>query len=59
MENESLRKKINDIIEDIQEANVKAGGRFMRQKEVKEMSVHDLLKLLVPNDVEFEIIHKD
>ena len=50
--------KLNKIIEDIQEAQVDAGGRFLRQQEIKEMSVEYLLKLLLPNDVEFIIKHR-
>ena len=50
--------KINKIIEDIQQAQVDAGGRFLRQQEIKEMTVEYLLKLLIPNDVEFLIKHR-
>lgn len=50
--------KLNKIIEDIQQAQVDAGGRFLRQQEIKEMSVEYLLKLLLPNDVEFIIKHR-
>ena len=46
---------VDDVIEDIQEAQVAAGGRFMRSHEIKEMSVGTLLKLLIPNGVEFKI----
>lgn len=48
-------KNVDEIIEDIQKAQVDAGGRFLRQEEVKEMKVGDLLNLLVPNNVTFEI----
>lgn len=48
-------KTIDEIIEDIQQAQVDVGGRFMRQKEIKEMKVEELLKLLLPNNVEFII----
>jgi hypothetical protein len=51
-------KDLNEIIEDIQQAQVDAGGRFMRQKEIKEMKVEELLQLLIPNNVEFTIKHK-
>lgn len=50
--------KLNKIIEDIQQAQVDAGGRFLRQQEIKEMSVEYLLKLLLPNNVEFIIKHR-
>jgi len=51
-------ENINKIIEDIQEAQINAGGRFMRQKEIKEMKVEELLQLLLPNNVEFIIKHR-
>ena len=51
-------KDISEIIEDIQQAQVDAGGRFLRQKEIKEMKVEELLQLLLPNSVEFIIKHK-
>lgn len=50
--------KLNKIIEDVQQAQVDAGGRFLRQQEIKEMTVEYLLKLLLPNDVEFIIKHR-
>jgi len=50
--------KLNKIIEDIQQAQVDAGGRFLRQQEIKEMTIEYLLKLLIPNDVEFLIKHR-
>lgn len=51
-------EKINEIIEDVQEAQIKAGGKFLRQKQIKEMKFEDILKLLLPNSVEFKIKHK-
>lgn len=50
-------KTVENIIEDIQQAIVDAGGRFMRQKEIGEMKTNDLLNLLLPNHVEFEVKH--
>jgi hypothetical protein len=50
-------KNINEIIEDIQQAQIDAGGRFLRQAELREMKVESLLKLLVPNNVEFVVKH--
>jgi len=50
-----ISEKLNEIIEDIQESQVNSGGRFMRQKEIKEMKVGDLLELLLPNNVEIII----
>lgn len=51
-------KTVDEVIEDIQQAQVDAGGRFMRQKEIKEMKIVELLQLLLPNNVEFEIKYK-
>jgi len=48
MENQ---KSINEIIEDIQEVHLKSGGRFLRQAEIKEMKVGELLFSLIPNGV--------
>lgn len=53
-----MLKNLNEIIEDIQQAQVDAGGRFMRQEEIKEMTVEELLQLLLPNNIEFDIKHK-
>lgn len=50
--------KVNDVLEDIQKAQVDAGGRFFRRKEIEDMKVVDLLCLLIPNEVEFKIKHK-
>lgn len=51
-------KDLNEIIEDIQKAQVDACGRFLRQKEIKKMTVEKLLQLLLPNSVEFDVRHK-
>lgn len=49
---------INKIIEDIQQAQIKAGGKFLYQSEIKNMTVKEILELLVPNSVEFKINFK-
>jgi len=51
-------KSVEDIIENIQTAFLDAGGRCFTQKEIKYMTVEDLLKLLTPNNVEIEIKFK-
>lgn len=51
-------KKVDDIIEDIQAAQVEAGGRFLRQFEIRKMTVEELLNLLIPNNVSFIIKFK-
>ncbi|MCK9430392.1 MAG: hypothetical protein M0R17_10360 [Candidatus Omnitrophica bacterium] len=50
-------KTVENIIEDIQQTIVDAGGKFMRQKEIGEMKTKDLLNLLLRNHVEFEVKH--
>lgn len=52
---EKLKLKILSIIEDVQEAQIQAGGRFLRQQEIQDMKFGDLIRLLVPNKVEFNI----
>lgn len=51
----SVPKQINNILEDIQEAQVDAGGAFIRRDRIADMKVGELLELLVPNNVEFQI----
>jgi hypothetical protein len=46
---------LEEIIEDIQEANIECGGVFLRQKEIKNMTVEQLITRLLPNNVEFNI----
>ena len=53
-----MEEKINKIIEDIQESQVRCGGRFIRKHEVESMTVKDLLHLLIPNNVTFEVYLK-
>lgn len=50
-------KAIDEIIEDVQQSQVDAGGRFMRRKEIMEMPFGELLSLLIPNNVHFLIEH--
>jgi hypothetical protein len=51
-------KNLNEIIEDIQKAQVDAGGVFLRQNEIKKMTVEEVLQLLLPNNVKFKIKYK-
>jgi hypothetical protein len=48
-------KSIDEVIEDIMQVQVECGGRFMRSDEIKQMSVLELLNLLVPNNVRFNV----
>ncbi len=51
-------KTVDEVIEDIQLAQVEAGGIFLRQCEIREMTVEELLNLLIPNKVDFTIKFK-
>ena len=51
-------KTVEDIIEDIQAAQIEAGGRFLRQFEIRKMTVDELLNLLIPNNISFTIKFK-
>ena len=46
---------LEDIIEDIQKAHIEAGGKFIKQREVRSMTVEELLTRLLPNNVHFNI----
>ena len=50
-----MEEQIFKTIENIQEAQVEVGGRFLKQQEIKDMRFEDLLKLLIPNGVNFII----
>jgi len=52
-----ITSKMHKVIEDVQKAQVDAGGRFIRQHEIANMTFGELLKQLIPNDVRFEIYH--
>ena len=51
-------KTVYDIIEDIQIAQIEAGGRFLRPFEIRNMTVEELLNLLIPNNISFTIKFK-
>jgi len=53
-----MKTTIDEVIEDIQQAQIDAGGVFIRQRIIKQMTVEKLLSLLLPNNVEFIIRHK-
>ena len=52
------KKTVDDIIEDIQIAQIEAGGRFLKQSEIRKMTVEELLNLLIPNNIYFTIKFK-
>ena len=45
-------KTKEEVIEDLQESLVDAGGRFFRKREIMEWSVDVLLETCVPNGIE-------
>lgn len=51
-------RTVEEVIEEIQEAQINCGGRFLKQKEIKKMTVEQLLKLLLPNKVQFKVTYK-
>ena len=51
MESNVLESKVTNVIEDIQEQIVMSGGRFFRQREIRNMDVEELLKQLIPNHI--------
>ena len=51
-------KTVDDIIEDIQIAQIEASGRFLRQFDIRKMTVEELLNLLIPNNISFTIKFK-
>lgn len=46
-----MEEDIFKIVEDLQEALVFKGGRFLKQTEVKDMRVGNLLELIVANGI--------
>ena len=50
---------MNDVIEDIQEALIHAGGGFIRHRELQNLSVRDLLMMIVPNNIKCNIEYND
>ena len=53
-----LDKEIRSTIEDIQECIIIVGGRFIRQEEILNMNVRELLTMINPNNIEFRVKHK-
>lgn len=51
-------KQYDKIIEGIQKAQVDAGGRFLKRSEIEKINVGELIKLLIPNNVSFEVKHQ-
>lgn len=51
-------KTVYEVIEDIQIAHIQAGGKFLKQSEIRKMTVEELLNLLIPNNVSFTIKFK-
>lgn len=52
-----ITTKYHKVIEDVQKAQVDAGGRFIRQEEIANMTFGELLKQLIPNNISFQVYH--
>lgn len=50
-----MEEQLLKTIEDIQEAIVEKGGKFLKQQEIKDMKFEDLLKLITPNGIGFKV----
>lgn len=48
-------KTKEDLIEDIQEVIIRAGGRLFRQREILDMQVKELLHLFVCNGIKMDV----
>lgn len=46
-----------EIIEEAQEAIVRAGGRFFRQSELLKMTLDEFLELTTPNNIRVHCIY--
>ncbi len=46
---------ITEQLENIQEEIINAGGRFMKQEEIRYMRIEDLLNICVCNHIDFSI----
>lgn len=55
---DSINLAVESVLEDIQKAQVDCGGAFFRRQEIAKMSVEELLRLLIPNSVEFNVKYK-
>jgi hypothetical protein len=53
------KKGIDEVIEDMQEAIVKAGGTFLRRVEIERMPVEEMLKILEANGVRLSVSNKN
>jgi len=47
--------KVYEAIEKIQQAIVEAGGTFLPQRDIRKMSVEELLQLTTPNNIKFMV----
>lgn len=55
---EMIKEQKENILEDIQEAIIKAGGCFFRREEIARMSVNRLLTMCIPNSVYISVEYK-
>jgi hypothetical protein len=54
-----LEIEVEGIIEAVQEAIINSGGKFFKQKEIREMKVEDFLYLIIPNEISVTITWKE
>lgn len=48
-------KTQHEVIEDIQEAFIKAGGRFFRHQEILDMLICTFLEITLPNQIDVSV----
>lgn len=58
-ENIETANAVSDVIDQIQKAQIDAGGCFLSHSHIRNMTIGDLLFLLVPNNVNFEVKHNE
>jgi hypothetical protein len=55
METSKLQRQIIRVFDQLQKAQLQAGGRFISQEEFRKMTFEEILNLLIPNSVTFTI----
>lgn len=52
-----IEKKL-DVIEQMQEVIVAAGGKFYKQHELRKMTIEEFLDLVIPNSIKVSVKYK-
>ena len=52
---EPINQTVFSVVEAAQEAIIDSGGRFFKQKEIKEMTVEEFLLTIIPNNIDITI----